>query len=679
VTVIRNQTFSRWFPAVICLALAATGCSLEAPEAPQFMTTLNLPLEEQTYTGEDMAQSLEAIIGSTVEPGPLTVWLEETVEPVYFDDQVTLTMVAASYELNPTEIDFDPPALQPVSLGGDDLLGSAFSPGVSLPVPAFTFEIENIDLGTFDDFAEVVFAGGSLQLTLTNRFPLSLGDAGGGVNELVITVLDQSQSPAATVAEFKVPSVLMSGESFMASIDLAGTTIGNQLSIHISGGSVGSGDGWVTLSETQDLAIGLVFQETEVRSLSGQLPALDFSTEVDFALGDEVVVEQAVVKSGRFSWEMINDLPMPITVILRTENVLFGGTSPMETTLNLSPGAPTVFEIDLSNAVLVPDENGQWLWHISATSQGSGGEAMISTDSSIHLAIAESELVFSSVRGIVEAVEVAFDAVDAEIEFPEGTEGIQFVAAEAELTINNRAGMAASAELALTGERDGETVTVAFSTQIPAGSQALPSVTTVLLDETNSNVIELLTLRPETVSISGVVRVGDGVTSGELNRGDFLDGAFTLQAPMKLLLENAQIDGDPFDIEMDDDIREQVSEHLETFTVEATVENHFPTAVNVKFHFARSEGALFINDDLVLEAETILPATVDPVTGRVTASVNSTITMTLLRGDLDVFLEEILYGAQEVTLIGDGENPVEIWSTDYVTVKGIASFEYLVN
>ena len=70
-----------------------------------------------------------------------------------------------------------------------------------------------------------------------------------------------------------------------------------------------------------------------------------------------------------------------------------------------------------------------------------------------------------------------------------------------------------------------------------------------------------------------------------------------------------------------------------------------------------------------------LPAEFDPETGRVTAPVTSTIEMTVSEGDLDIFLSEQLYGAQEVTLVSDGENPVEIWSTDYVKVRGIASFQ----
>lgn len=678
-TVFQRLMFSRWLPAMICLVAGAAGCSLEAPEIPEFMTTLNLPIEEQTFTGEDMARNLEAIEGSSAEPGPLTVRLEETVDPVYFDDQVTLTIPAVDYSLRPLAIDFDPPALQPVSLGGEDLLGDSFVPGATRSVPSFSFSIGALDLGTFDEFEQVVFSGGSLQLRLVNRFPVALGDVAGGVNQLTILVIDQSRQPAVTIAEFAVPTALTPEAEISLAIDLDGVTIGNQLLIEVSGGSAGSGGELVALAESQELAIELEFQETQVSSLRGELPELEISSDVEFMLGSEVVVEQAMVREGRFSWQLTSDLPMTMSVVIWTDNVLYDGVTPLETTLNLSPGAPTLFEIDLTNAVLAPDENDQWRWHFTARSQGASGTQTITTDAAISLAISETELSFKSVKGVIETVEIAFDAVETEIEFPAGTEGIQFVAAEAQLVINNRAGMNATAELALTGERDGESVTVAFTTAIAAGSQAEPAVTTVTLDETNSNVIELLSLRPETVVISGVVQIGDGVTSGELRSGDFLDGLFTLQAPMKLLLENAQIDGDPFDFEMDEDMREQVAEHLESFTVDAAVENHFPTAVNVKFHFATSEGALFINDDLVLEAGAILPATVDPVTGRVTAAVNSTVTMTLLRGDLDIFLEEVVYGAQEVTLIGDGLNPVEIWSTDYVTVKGIASFEYLMN
>ena len=55
-----------------CGILGFAGCGLEAPQKPVFESTLNVPLAVQSYTGEDLAQSLEAVYADSAQPSPLT-------------------------------------------------------------------------------------------------------------------------------------------------------------------------------------------------------------------------------------------------------------------------------------------------------------------------------------------------------------------------------------------------------------------------------------------------------------------------------------------------------------------------------------------------------------------------------------------------------------------------------
>ncbi len=658
----------------ILILILINGCSVETPESPRFTTTLNLPLSEEQYTGEDMAQGLEAVEGDSEAPGPLTIRVSEDMEPIYVDDQITLGIASTSYAVELETISFDPPEINDVTLTLGSLLPVPIVSSFPVQVEQFVFSVDPIDLGTFSDFAQVDFLSGEINLSLTNNLPIPVGSPDSGPEELKIKLIDNTSTPATTIAQWQVGRELAPDETWSDSASLAGQTIGNNLVLEITGGSLGSGTSEVELAESQSLGISLAFSSTAVNALTGKLPALAMDTTASLVMDDEIVLEHAVVESGQFSWHLENNLPVTVHVRLEAPQISFG-QSFLAREIDLAPGTPVDLVIDLANAEMSPGESEQWNWQISASSEATESFATVEAGQSVSVELNEMELAFASVRGVMDQIEIEFEPVNSEIQFPEGTEGVAFVAAEAVLEITNRSDVTAKADLVMLGQNGSETVSVLFTADIAAGTQEAPVMTRVALNESNSNIVELLSLRPEMISVSGIVTIGDGETTGEVQAGDFIDGSFVLSAPMRLRLENASIDSEPFDVELDDDIRDEMMERLDEFTVQAEVENHFPAGVQVKIHFARSEGALFINDDLVMEAGLILPAEFDPETGRVITPVTSTIEMTVSQGDLDIFLSEQLFGAQEVTLVSDGENPVEIWSTDYVKVRGIASFQ----
>ena len=659
---------------VISSLVLLNGCGIESPETPRFVTTLNLPLKEEQYTGEDMARNLEAVEGNTEAPGPLTIRISESIDPIHLDDQISLGVATASYAAELEAISFDPPAIDDVTLTLGSLLPVPIVPGFSTAVESFLFTADPIDLGSFDDYASVRFAAGTIELSLTNNLPIPVGSAESGQQALEIRLMDHSTAPISTIALWQVDVELAPGDTYDGSVNLASQRVGNHLVLEVSGGSAGSDRELVELAESQSLDISLAFSSTSVSALTGKLPALTMETVASMSIDDDMTLERAIVESGQLTWQLQNDLPVTVHLRLATDQIQLGQSS-LVREIDLPPQTPVDLTIDLAGAAVMPGETGQWAWSVAVSSDETDTFATVETGQSINIDLSEMELIFASVRGVLDQIEIDFAPVEADIQFPEGTEGVAFVAAEALLQITNRANITAVADLSLIGRNGDDEVSVDFSALIAAGSQSSPVVTEARLNESNSNIVDLLSLRPTTVWISGIVKVGDGETIGEVEAGDFIDGAFTLLAPLKLMLENASIDSEPFDVELDENVREEMMERLDEFTVHAEVENHFPTGVNVKLHFATSEGALFINDDLVMEAATILPAEFDPLTGRVTAPVTSLIEMTVARGDLDVFLLEQLFGAQEVTLVGDGENPVEIWSTDYVKVRGIASFQ----
>jgi hypothetical protein len=62
----------------------------------------------------------------------------------------------------------------------------------------------------------------------------------------------------------------------------------------------------------------------------------------------------------------------------------------------------------------------------------------------------------------------------------------------------------------------------------------------------------------------------------------------------------------------------------------------------------------------------------------VSAADSSTVTLLIESDDIDFFANPNICGAIEVTLVGAGEDPCEIWTTDYVTIRGMAAFKCLL-
>jgi len=145
--------------------------------------------------------------------------------------------------------------------------------------------------------------------------------------------------------------------------------------------------------------------------------------------------------------------------------------------------------------------------------------------------------------------------------------------------------------------------------------------------------------------------------------------------PRPLVLAHPTRQGDPFPVDLEEDMRERIRRSLRGIAAYAQVENHFPAGVEIKLHFARTAGALFAHDALTLQGEVALSGTVEPASGRVVRPVESRVALVHVQGDIDLLAERQFFGAMEVTLIGNGEGPVEVWSSDYVTIRGVVAFD----
>lgn len=660
------------FASAMLLVVGSFGCGIEAPEAPQFETTLHIPLSTETYTGLDMANDLEAVEGDSTEAGPLAIHSAGDLDPIALDDGLRCTLESQFLAAVFSEIDFQPPEIPAQSYRLDQMIPGLPPGGIDIVVDSFSIGPMTSELGTFSEFDELLFATGALSLVVTNRFPFTAGGDPAAGHAVILIVEDWSVSPVREIARYEISDTIDPGESYAADVDLAGTVLGNQLMLTLTAWCPGSGGEVIHLDPDDGLDLTLEFVDCEVTAVTGHLPSYTLEDEETIALDDDLSILSAVIASGQVRWNVQSSLPVRAALRVAFPDAYLGA-DPLVVVGSVAAAAAATIEIDLAGVQVIGDGLTALTCHVEVVTDSALAQCTLELGQGVAGDLVATEIVFASIRGVLGPREVPLEPSIVEIEFPDESAGMTFTAAEAILEMTNRSGVSLAAELALVGRSAADSVHVEFEAAIPPGTADLPSETRVTLNEVNSTVLALANLQPEEVWIEGIVWVGDGQSVCELYADDYVTGSYTVQVPMKMTLDTAQHEGDAFEMEIDESAREMIAENLREVGLNAEVANHFPTGVRVRFHFARSEEALFVSDDLVIETREIPAAAVDPITGRVSEAQNSSLTLVIDQEQVDFFAHPDVYGALEVTLIGQGSETFEIWTTDYVTIRGMAA------
>ncbi|MCK4306181.1 MAG: hypothetical protein KAY24_18215 [Candidatus Eisenbacteria sp.] len=661
---------------LLALIFITASCDLETPESPSLHIEFNLPLDK-TVTGLEIADSLDSVEGDSTHASPLTVEFDGEMNRFSLEEALDLRIDQQTYRAELEQINFTPPQIDPVFISLAEIAPSPLPPyGTHMTIDPFAFTTGIVDLGTHDDFQEIVFTSGTLTLTFSNNSGIPLGAEYNEEHALTIHLEDLSTSPQRLLASQTIPGEIASGEAVPIAFDLSGMTVGNHLGFWLQGWSPG---GEIESSPDLGLNLAFAFLSVEVNRLIGDLPALSVETTGSVEPADGISLNRAEIRDGSFYCSLRSELPVDATLELWLPELFRPPeTASFDTSLTLPACGTLQLHLPLAGCIVETDGKTALAWNLALATQPTDSPESIQLGMGVESTFWTSEIHVERISGVFDHKEIVIDPTEIDVDLPEEIKDMEFVSAEAEIVVRSTAGVAAAADLALVGYADGDSVSVTFPAAVGAGSAAQPSEQRIALTANNSNIVDLINLQPEKVRLGGTLWLGDAVSVGELRADDYVEGSFTVRAPMKLILQTVHYEGDPEKLELDDDARDLIEENLEQVTIELVAENHFPAGAELRLHFARTEPALFIGDDLILESQLIDAAQIDRVTGRVTEATTTTVYMHVTEEDVDLFAEEVLYVGIELTLIGDGEDPVAFWTTDYLRLKGAAKLLVLI-
>jgi hypothetical protein len=262
---------------------------------------------------------------------------------------------------------------------------------------------------------------------------------------------------------------------------------------------------------------------------------------------------------------------------------------------------------------------------------------------------------------------------------PDELDGLQLTSATLTLEIFNGTGVGGTLDISLLGtSADGSSSTLAAVAQI-AADDAKDMRTVVTLDETNSNIAEFLSTMPETVTLSGEMRIGGPDQIGTIRPGDSARLTWGLDAPLRLMITESQLDQAPIALDLDTDTREQLDEHLVQADVIAEVSNHFPFAVELFIQVGPDSTAAVNDPELVIGPLSVEAGSLDNVGGWVSQAVTSQLEIALSTNDIRAFTRPGAFTAVVAHIMGTNGEEIVVRIGDKLNIRGAISAEILIS
>ncbi len=653
------------------------GCLVEMPQVPQFTTRLQVPIGQERITGVDLADSLGPLIhADSAGTGPLELRFGGSLGRVELGRLLALDVPPLNARGVLAQIALDAPYADTVRFRpGEVLPFPVGSEGLLAQIDPFLFSIGPIDMGVIEDFVRVEIASGELRFSLTNRLPVTLSGPSSSGHSLRIVLRDISRNPARTIGVWVIDRPLAPGQTAGAALDLAGQALGNHFAVMIQGGSPGSGGETIMIRPADGLDLFLALSDLRVSYLEAPARPQRFEVRGTLDLSPVAALDWAEVERGHLAWRLTSSLPVAAVARVELPGLIVASTGlPLAAQVRVDPRATRRVVLDLGGERLEAWGDGPLDWQISVETEATEGIVSLSSQDGIMAALEPAAIELRAVAGVLQATELVVAPVRIAVEVPAEVDSAAFQAATLAIDLYNASAAGGIADLTVVGRAAQRQVVLPMRIDIPAGSAGRPAHTRLELNEANSSILELIDLRPDSVAVGGMLLVGDGETTMGLRADDCVEGRYEVVAPLRFVLPATSHTGEPFELELAQNVRERIGGHLDALVLEAEIENHFPVSAEVEVHFALAAENLLVADDLVLRTGWVAAGEVDPLSGRVTASRVTSVSLAVVAGEIHLFTAERLHGAIVVHLLG-GQHPVEFSGADYLQFQGVATLE----
>jgi hypothetical protein len=658
--------------------LAVAGCDIAKPELPRYQTRLALPLGEERLDIADIVDDEDYLIempdgalGFEVAGDPDSVAFDLDLSATIDPETVRGDLGAFALDLgDPVAVDFLLSELYPAATALD---------GTITPVPPFGFDLAS-EPEDIEDVESATLTAGTLTVTVQNGLPVPVS-AISGPDRLDLDLVDPATG--AVLATVSFDPIAAGGQAEQQS-DLAGVELPGDIAVRLRGGSPGSAGAPVLVDAAATIAVAAAFTELEVSAAVAVIGPQIFETSFTTDLPADYEVERATIRGGTVQLSVQNELAIPTLAVVAWPRIMDLDDAPMRIEIDLGPGASATRLADFAG-YRVQALPGEYLTELVATvtvtSPGSGDHAVaVRSDEGLSADLGGGEISFGSVTGVVPTLRYDIDPMIESIDLPDELEGIGLTRATLELTVTNTAAVDAVADLQLVGtSAEGHQRSLAVHEAIAGAAVDRISVTRIVLDETNSDIVDFLNNLPTEIALTGGVDLGGSGQVGTVRIDDHAILDWRIVSPVEVVVASSHLYGDPDDLGFDEDTRDLIRDHAGRADVQLEIVNHLPVGVELRMLFGTDEDTVKLLPLLAAGPVTVAAGDVDPATGEVATPRISRPTVSLTADQTRLLATEGLLSVLEVVLPSTDGQTVRVLTTDYVTVRGLVSLDVMVH
>ncbi len=668
--------------AYILFALVIVSSCKHEFEQPSWNTNFTAPIVHLEL-GLDNLDSEDFITLDTLSDNSLLLVLNEELISQSLDS-VEISSVTTVKNVNLESINFsDTKIKHEITLG--DLITSAniglliqnqstsIIPGVSNVIN----DVIPVDANEY--FESMMLSSGFLDLSITNNLPSDMTN---------ISLSIQNEGETETILEMNI-ALLATGETATMTVPLDGMTLYGNLEINVTNADlVGTGTEPVLIDYQDALITEMTIRDIVLLEAFAVFPSQEiFNEDAEIALEiDDTELTRIIVKSGGVEITGASTMQDTLKITYEIPTAKLNGV-PFSLFLAVPPAAPgqstsiteffdfSNYEIDLTG------QNGDTINSLYTTSRGwidsSGVITNISLDDSVYTSIEIKDIIPQVAYG-----KFSTDPIvgNEEIELDVFQELVgNFDLAKTEIKIVSENSIGANANLWIKSFESKKEIGSIFlnSSQIEgpfiisaATENSDPfliptaSVNTILLDETNSNIDELIEYQPETFAINYEINVGS--QTGFLSRYSKIESDLQISIPIEFSTAGiTMIDTSDLEFEFPENLNEG------SFTL--IIENGYPFEVSIKLNLLDEAGLLIDN---LVSNDKILAGQIGS-NGKVSEQQVSSILFTF--DNKDGRLENTKKIAFEAVLNTKPVNEtIKIFSDYKVKLKLIANFNYKI-
>ena len=525
----------------------------------------------------------------------------------------------------------------------------------------------------FTNFTQVLVFTGTISITITNHFPVEVSFSIGLKNSA-------DNSPVGTDFIF---SNVSPGGSQTRTVDISGNSLTNSFIFDIKGlSSPGSAPNDVPVNLSDNIDILLTSNNVRVSSGTAILPNQVFYSDTDFVDIDPdpgVEVTNVEIETGDIEYTISSGFSEIVIFHFVLSSALRGDDT-LKYNVPLSGNETKVDVLSLANTkVDLTTDAGQpyniFPFEIIAGIVSSGNQITFDMTDNFTVDYQIKNNSYHYIEGYFGQKNFTIDPEIIELDiddfFKKFTGTITFTDPVIRIPYVNSIGVPANIQLQVMGENSsGETQDLngpVMNIERMNDRNGPPIESSIDFDRNNSDVVELIALRPNQITYSGVVTTNPGGNTGGRNNfvlGDSqISGGIEVEVPWTMKIEDIFLKDtieNPFHSTGSDD--EINLDDLNYINIYFYALNGFP--VDVDFVLIPYDQVNDIENDSIIVPEMISAAEVD-ANGKVTQPVETTVSIEVDKAMLDIIQQsESLIIRARFNSIDDGTREVIIY-TDY--------------